>query len=94
MKMIPHSKFTFSKFWTMYAEFQLRCNDLDKARKIYGMAIGKCPNPKIFFRYIEMEQHLSNIDRMRKLYDKFVEVFPNHPAAWIKYAEFEKDLEE
>jgi crooked neck len=44
IKIVPHKKFTFSKLWIFYSQFHLRCNDLDKARKIFGRAIGTCPN--------------------------------------------------
>ena len=42
--LVPHKKFTFGKLWIFYANFCLRCNDLEKARKTYGRAIGL--NPK------------------------------------------------
>jgi crooked neck len=48
LKLIPHKKFTFSKLWIMYAKFNLRCKDVDRSRKIFGLAIGKCPKEKIF----------------------------------------------
>jgi crooked neck len=28
------------------------------------------------------------------IYEKFIEIFPDNPNAWIKYAELEKSLEE
>ena len=47
LQIVPHKKFTMTKLWIMYANFALRCQDLDKMRKIYGIALGKCPNEKI-----------------------------------------------
>lgn len=90
LNLIPHHIFTFSKIWIMYAHFQLRCKNLDKVRKIFGMAIGKCPREKIFNAYVELELQLANIDRCRKIYEKYLEVFPDKPTAWIKFAELEK----
>lgn len=55
IKMIPHKEFTFAKVWIMYANFYIRCKDIDSARKVYGMAIGKAPSEKIFLSYIELE---------------------------------------
>ena len=31
---------------------------------------------------------------MRALYTKFIEVFCDNPIPWIKFAEFEKELDE
>jgi crooked neck len=94
LKVIPHEAFTFSKIWIMYAHFYIRCKNLEQARKVFGHAIGKCPNQKIFEAYVELELQLANIDRCRTIYEKFIEVFPDNPTAWIKYAELEKSLEE
>lgn len=55
LKLVPHKKFTFGKLWIHYANFCLRCNDLPKARKTYGRAIGLCPKQKVFRSYIELE---------------------------------------
>lgn len=63
-------------------------------RKVLGLAIGKCPNIKIFQEYIQIELQLANIDRVRTLYEKFINTFPDNPIPWIKFGEFEKDLEE
>jgi len=41
-----------------------------------------------------MEYELANIDRVRTLYEKFVELFPDNPVPWIKWAELEKNLGE
>ena len=90
IKLIPHHVFTFAKIWIMYVHFNLRCKNLDAARKIFGLAIGKCPNEKIFKAYIEMEMQLAEIDRCRTIYEKWIELFPNDPNAWIKYAELER----
>lgn len=37
---------------------------------------------------------MGNIERVRTIYEKFIEIFPNVPRSWIKFAEFEKSLEE
>jgi len=94
IKLIPHQIFTFSKIWVMYAHFHLRCKNLDQARKVFGYAIGKCPNEKIFKAYVEMEMQLANVDRCREIYKKWIEVFPEDPNPWIKFAELERSLEE
>jgi len=94
IKLIPHQVFTFSKIWVNYAQFYIRSKNLEQARKVFGHAIGKCPNPKIFEAYIELELQLANVDRCRTIYEKFIEVAPENPHAWIKYAELEKSLEE
>ena len=93
VKLVPHKKFTFSKLWLFYSQLHLRCNDLDKARKILGRAIGTCGTEKILKSYIELEEQLCELDRVRQLYEKLIEMFPD-TGSWVRYAEFEKSMEE
>lgn len=58
IKLVPHKKFTFGKLWINYANFYLRCGDLAKARKVFGMAIGVNAKQKVFKAYITMEEQL------------------------------------
>ena len=44
--VIPHEKFTFGKIWILCAEFEIRRNNLDKAKSIFGLAIGKTKKKK------------------------------------------------
>ena len=88
LKLVPHKKFTFGKLWIFYANFCLRCNDLEKARKTYGRAIGVFPKEKVFKAYIEMEEHLCQLDRVRKIYEIYCEKFSQLPGPWINYANF------
>jgi crooked neck len=54
LKIIPHSIFTFSKLWILYAHFQIRKKDLDFARVVFGNAIGKCPREKVKIKTIKI----------------------------------------
>lgn len=92
LDVIPHKKFTFAKIWIMFAKFELRQKDVQKARKILGVSIGKCPKDKLFKSYIEMELELREFDRCRTLYDKFVVLTPYNCNIWCKYAELEAML--
>ena len=92
LKIIPHSSFTFSKVWLMYARFEIRQKELLTARKTLGTALGKCPTQKLFKGYIELELQLREFDRCRKLYEKFLEFNPSNCTTWIKYAELETIL--
>lgn len=74
IKLIPHQEFTFAKVWTLYAEFELRQLNVDKARKLLGRAIGQCPKEKLFKDYITLELQLREFDRCRQLYQKYIEV--------------------
>ncbi|EGG07224.1 uncharacterized protein MELLADRAFT_43256 [Melampsora larici-populina 98AG31] len=94
LKLIPHKRFTFAKVWDMYAHFELRQLNLDKARKIMGTAIGLAPKPKSFKVYLDMELQLREFDRCRKLYEKFLEFDPTYPSAWIQFAGLERGLME
>ncbi|XP_055694311.1 protein crooked neck [Lutzomyia longipalpis] len=89
LQVIPHKKFTFSKIWILYAQFEIRCKNLKTARKFLGMAIGMCPRDKIFRQYIELEIQLRDFDRCRIIYQKFLENSPENCTTWIKFAELE-----
>ncbi|XVF24111.1 hypothetical protein REPUB_Repub13aG0099100 [Reevesia pubescens] len=92
LKLIPHSRFSFSKVWILSAQLELRVLNLKAARCILGTAIGMAPKPKIFNKYIELELQLGNIDRCRKLYEKYLEWSPERCYTWVKYAELEMTL--
>uniref|UniRef100_A0A0D9WQS8 Pre-mRNA-splicing factor Syf1/CRNKL1-like C-terminal HAT-repeats domain-containing protein n=1 Tax=Leersia perrieri TaxID=77586 RepID=A0A0D9WQS8_9ORYZ len=94
LKLIPHKKFTFAKWWLMAAQFEIRQKNLKAARQILGNAIGMAPKGKIFKKYIEIELYLGNFDRCRTLYEKYIEWSPSNCYAWRKYAELEKNLSE
>ncbi|KAF2209300.1 hypothetical protein CERZMDRAFT_113992 [Cercospora zeae-maydis SCOH1-5] len=94
LKIVPHKKFTFAKLWTLQAQFQLRRQELDRARKTMGMAIGLCPKNKLFRAYIEMELKLFEFVRCRTLYEKWIEFDASNSQAWIKFAELERGLED
>ena len=49
----------------MYGEFRLTEN-LDKARAIFGEAIGRCPKKNIFNAYISIEYQLGEFNRCRR----------------------------
>lgn len=55
LEIIPHKKFTFARVWIMFSQFELRQLDLSAARKVLGVALGKCAKKKLFTAYIEME---------------------------------------
>ena len=55
IKIIPHSKFTFSKVWIAFAKYWIRCRNLANAIKVLGTGIGKYPRKKVFDFYIHLE---------------------------------------
>jgi crooked neck len=93
-RLVPHKDFTFSHVWIQHAHFLLRQKDLTGARKVFGLALGMCPQEKIFQAYIELEMQLTNFDRCRALYDKYLLAFPDKPNVWIQFAGMEQSLEE
>lgn len=93
-EIIPHSKFTFSKLWILYAQFYLRQKNLDKARKIYGMNLALCVKEKVVDSYVDLELQLGNIDRVRKIYQSYIEKNPENSNAWVKYGLFENSIDE
>ncbi|XP_055855668.1 protein crooked neck [Episyrphus balteatus] len=92
LELIPHKIFTFSKVWLLYAQFEIRCKQLQQARKTLGMSIGMCPRDKLFRGYIELEIQLREFDRCRILYEKFLEFGPENCVTWMKFAELENLL--
>ncbi|RCH93909.1 Crooked neck-like protein 1 [Rhizopus azygosporus] len=92
IKLIPHKKFTFAKIWLLYAQFEIRQLDVQKARKLLGRAIGMCPKSKLFKGYIDLEFQMREFDRCRTLYTKYLEYNPANCSAWIKFAELERDV--
>ena len=74
IKLIPHKSFTFAKVWSLFAQFEVRQLNIDKARKILGTAIGMCPKEKLFKEYITLELQLREFDRCRQLYQKYLTV--------------------
>ncbi|GAA5830801.1 hypothetical protein JCM11251_001079 [Rhodosporidiobolus azoricus] len=94
LKLIPHKKFTFAKAWLQFAEFEVRQQDLDAARKVLGMAIGMAPKEKLFKEYIELELKLREFDRCRQLYQKWLEYDPSNATGWIKFTELEGLLQD
>lgn len=94
LERLPHKKFTFAKLWILKAQFHVRQQELDKARKTLGTAIGMCPKNKLFRAYIEMEMKLFDFIRCRTLYEKWVVFDPSNSEAWIKFADLERNLED
>ncbi|KAK6163621.1 hypothetical protein DH2020_000485 [Rehmannia glutinosa] len=91
---IRHEKISFAKMRLMDAQLEIRQSNIDRARRILGLAIGMAPKDKIFKTYIEIELKLGNMDRCRKLYEKYLEWSPQNCYAWIKFAELEISLGE
>ncbi|CAK9103311.1 unnamed protein product [Durusdinium trenchii] len=94
LKVVPHKQFSFAKIWKLYAEFEVRQLELDRARKIYGRAIAECQKERIFLDYADLEMRLGNIDRCRTIYGKFLEVHPHNPKAWTVYVDLEDSVGE
>lgn len=58
-ELVPHEVFTFAKLWILYAQFLVRQKQVDRARKLLGQALGRCPRRKIFKAYAQMEEKLA-----------------------------------
>jgi crooked neck len=92
--VIPHEVFTFGKIWILYAEFEIRQMNLQRAKLILGEAIGKTQKKNVIKRYIEILVNLKEADNARNLYQKWLELYPDDTEGWIDYATFEKKLVE
>ncbi|KAK5168312.1 NineTeen Complex (NTC) component [Saxophila tyrrhenica] len=94
LKLVPHKKFTFAKLWILKAQYEVRHNLLDQARKTMGTAIGLCPKNRLFRAYIDIELKLFEFVRCRTLYSKWIEWDSSNCSAWIKFAELERGLDD
>lgn len=92
LDILPHKTFTFAKIWLLFGQFEIRQKNLNGARKVMGVAIGKCPKNKLFRGYIDLELQLREFERCRILYEKFLEFGPENCTTWMKYAELETIL--
>ncbi|CAL9732801.1 pre-mRNA-splicing factor Clf1p [Monosporozyma unispora] len=90
--VVPHSKFTYNKIWIMFAHFEIRQDNISRARQILGKCIGLCPSDEIFQEYINIEIKLKEFDRVRTLYEKFIEFNANDLSTWFAYAQLEENL--
>jgi len=94
LSIVPHKKFTFGKLWLAAAHFEVRQHDLSAARKLLGRSLGLCPKENVLRGYIVLEQALGEVDRCRILLEKFIQLFPQNAQVWIKFADFERALDE
>jgi crooked neck len=92
--LIPHKKWTSAKIWLNYARFQIRQMQLERAGKILGEALGRCPKNKLFKEYIQLEIKLFSFDKVRKIYEKYIEWDPSNAEAWKSFAELERGLDD
>jgi crooked neck len=92
--LIPHKKWTSAKIWLNYARFQIRQMQLERAGKILGESLGKCPKNKLFKEYIQLEIKLFRFDKVRKIYEKYIEWDPSNAEAWKSFAELERGLDD
>lgn len=94
IELIPHERFTFAKIWNLKAQFEVRQQQVQTARKTLGQAIGRCPKDKLFKAYIELELKMFEFTRCRTLHEKRVEWDSTNCQAWIKFAELERGLDD
>ncbi|KAF2842298.1 TPR-like protein [Patellaria atrata CBS 101060] len=94
IRLIPHKRFTFSKIWVLKANFDIRQRDVTSARKTLGRAIGECPKDSLFHKYIQLELRLFEFGRCRKIFEKWLEFNAANCAAWLKFSELERGLDD
>jgi len=93
--LIPQKKFSFSKLWILFSQFELRQKQLQAMRKLLGMAIGlNAHKLKLYKAYISIEYSLGQIDRVRTLYEKLLSENPTACQCWRDYAMMEQKLGE
>jgi len=93
-KLTRKQKLFFGKLYRLYAEFEVRQDNLDGARKIYGTGLGECGKAKLYENYATLELRLGNVDRARSIYEKMIERHPDAPQSWKLFVEMELTLGE
>lgn len=94
LSLVPHHIFSFTKLWIYLAQFELRMRKLDQARLVFGQAIAKYPNPKIFKTYSNIELKLGNLQRARTILAKYIEIHPSSAQSWLAFIDLELVLQE
>lgn len=94
IELTPHKDLNFPYLWIHFAKFLIREKNLKKVRMTLGKSIGMFPSYEVFDFYIDLEFKLGNFERCRILFEKYIENFPNCSNIWIKYVEFEENLDE
>eukprot|EP00920_Eleutheroschizon_duboscqi_P027736 GHVT01067865.1.p1 GENE.GHVT01067865.1~~GHVT01067865.1.p1 ORF type:complete len:677 (+),score=171.04 GHVT01067865.1:2861-4891(+) len=87
--LVPHSRFSFSKLFILFAEFELRQLNLGRARRIFGSGIALCGKGRVFDTYAALELRLGNIDNCRRIYAKSIESHPFLPRGWVNLIDLE-----
>jgi len=82
LRAIPHGSFTFGKLWRAAASLEVRCKDLDLARRVFDTALETCPKDSVFRAAIELEWQLGEIDRCRELHKQRLLFAPYVSKAW------------
>ncbi|KAL3232798.1 Pre-mRNA-splicing factor CLF1 [Nakaseomyces bracarensis] len=91
-EIIPHKLFTFTSIWILFAEFEIRQENLTEARKILGRSLGIHPTEEVFKYYVDLETKLREFDRVRKIYESYIKFNPLNMDAWRGLIELESSL--
>lgn len=91
-EIIPHKTFTFPNIWILYAEYEIRQENITEARKILGRSLGLNATHTVYKYYIEMETKLREFDRVRKLYENYIKYDPLNVEIWKELIELEYNL--
>ncbi len=94
VELLRSKSFSFSKIWVLFAQFEVRQQQMTAARKILGAALGLAGKPKLYRAYIELETKLGDMGRVRTLYQKLLQSFPSNAQAWCDFAGLEISLQE
>ncbi|KAJ9457404.1 Pre-mRNA-splicing factor clf1 [Diplonema papillatum] len=92
--VVPHKKFSFSKLWIAFAEFEIRQNNWDAMVKLMGHGLGVNPRPKMYRWRIGLAVTLGEVETVESLYTAWLNKDPSNGPAWAAFADFEVKLEE
>merc|ERR1711976_706994 len=91
-QVIPNHLFTFGKIWILYAEFEIRRRNFQKAKLILSRGVEQTYKKNVFKKYVDILISFKEIDNCRKLYEQWLNFYPEDTDSWINFAILEQKL--
>merc|ERR1711881_94681 len=82
--------------WMQYANFEQRCKEVEKARRVMERYVNCRPTQQAFLRLCKFEEKHSNMARARSGFEKGIELLSAEldEKFYIKFAQFEQRQKE
>ncbi|XP_019091706.1 PREDICTED: crooked neck-like protein 1, partial [Camelina sativa] len=80
--------------WLLFIKFELRYNEIDRARSLYDGLVLWHPKVSTYIRYAKFEMKGGETARARNVYERAIEVFADDEELFVAFAEFEEGCKE